>query len=293
VKIRLLNSLISISWENCFKLKDIKDKGHGIFNDVITTEHLKNKLVELGRREQIRLWISEGNSKASILLCGTHDKLILNLPLIKLDSQIYDINKFDNKDEEIEKESKETSQKESSLLYKEILRKFSILLGNMSIPKVNNEGTYPKGIYENVYIQNLIEDGFEIVYLFPYAHKSSFKELMKIRMKLKYNSLICVGGRKVRNENMQICCIENGYNALTVGDPEYKKSSKIEDRHWIFIENSAFGFSQNEIHLTNMFKLNFPIGSLFWNLNGISGGHLGSLPLASNYDYEKIILVRY
>ncbi len=92
---------------------------------------------------------------------------------------------------------------------------------------------------------------------------------------------------------MQICCIDNGYNALTIRDPDYRKSAKIGVCHLIFIENQSFGFSQIEINLNNVFRGSFPLGSLLWNLNGSSGGNLGSLPLSNNYDYEKIILVRY
>ena len=113
MKIRLLNSLISISLKNCFKLKDLQNKGEGIFKDILTTEHLKNKLIEFGRNKKISLSFNEDNSKASILFCEDQDKLTLNLPLIKMESQIYDIKKFDNKDEVIDKESKEISKIES------------------------------------------------------------------------------------------------------------------------------------------------------------------------------------
>jgi len=256
------------------KLKQI-DKD--LFKDLIQLRELSlesNVLVAIDKNSfinlnNLKLVCLNNNPIASLFptdlltfICTNHinctvslaDKFIRNYTLKKLDKFIQDKNATD-----LEKQDEnlfhliESQISNNNKLYEIIVRQQNKLDKLLEINENQTEILFKleKIIYfqnyilaSNIEINDLLNQGFKIVYDQFYSHNTTYSELLAVKLQCNSNSIICVGGADTGSSNTLLLvscgsCLDILTNT-TANQPRF-----VNGAWWYFTNGLSFGFAPN------------------------------------------------
>lgn len=165
--------------------------------------------------------------------------------------------------------------------------------GLQNYRKMTPMKNYAKGIFYNIDLQELINNGFNIVYLHDYSHPTTRSELELIRDRFLAGSEIVVGGMEHGSKKIKLCAFDSVGEALQVSQETHLARKTSGGNYFYFVPDLSFGFA-------NVEQIDLAPGDvlgekyrLSWLLNSKGGCRLSTKKdLQNSQDYTKIILVR-
>jgi len=144
----------------------------------------------------------------------------------------------------------------------------------------------------NVKMADLTNEGYSLVYDYPYSHATTRAEILNIRSQCTLSSLICVGGNRINEDLLLLVACANCLSVTsetTINQPQ-----NYSGVYWYFTDGQSFGFAPNS-NINQVSADAYDLGSnlrLSWQLQGGGGYRLGSIiDLGSATDYSKKIYI--
>ena len=148
-------------------------------------------------------------------------------------------------------------------------------------------------IKKDIKFQELLDEGWKVIYRHNYSHSTTFAELMSLKEKYSANSdaLICCLGKKTQSDEVILAAFGTLKDVLTPTDSK-SVAVKQGEVYWYFVRSDSFGFA-DEAHIS-LGSADTVSGEkrLSWHLSGGGGYRLGLDTSLNGSDlFEKVLLV--
>lgn len=120
------------------------------------------------------------------------------------------------------------------------------VLQNDKLTKIRRFNEYDSQIKRNISYQTLLDDGWQVLYQYPFSHSTTSEELKKLLSSvISDDSLICCIGKKTGSDDIILCAFGKAKEVLK---PNGTKNSAIRYGNvcWYNVDKESFGFAESE-----------------------------------------------
>ena len=148
------------------------------------------------------------------------------------------------------------------------------------------------GLQNDYSINSLLNMGFTTIYNQTYGYATKDAEIIDLKKNCTPESILCVGGGQIGNDNMRLVACGNCFSVLNVtalNTPNYVGSA-----FWYFTPTKSFGFSPSSS--INQYTCDYIESNdnfrLCWHTDGSSAGYRIGNVVSFDDNYSKYAFLK-